>query len=354
MEDLNGYFAVHSQGLGHASRAIALARGLTARRPDIGLLFLAGSPALDLVVSNGFDALTFPSVPDWPERDGSLDPVWRWYAEYARYLRLARRFLRKEADWRFNRFLISDGEIASVREAIRHGVPTAMVLHTVRHDFARDAVSRAVEGAGNAWFARLARKIDLILAVDDTPPWPNVRRIEPIARPFSAPRDVLRERLVFRKRTVLVTAGGTGIGGFLVREAVDAFRDLHLEYTSMVVVSGPKLRVEPASGVYVYGFVPNLQDMILAADLVITTAGKGTIAEAHAAGTPVIAIPPKGHVEMERNAARLGYSHDDVRRLRRLIPETLDRGRQNPRPLGNERAVDLLLEFLEGRVSEKR
>jgi len=122
MEDLNGYFAVHSQGLGHASRAIALARGLTARRPDIGLLFLAGSPALDLVVSNGFDALTFPSVPDWPERDGSLDPVWRWYAEYARYLRLARRFLRKEADWRFNRFLISDGEIASVREAIRHGV----------------------------------------------------------------------------------------------------------------------------------------------------------------------------------------------------------------------------------------
>jgi len=141
MEDLNGYFAVHSQGLGHASRAIALARGLTARRPDIGLLFLAGSPALDLVVSNGFDALTFPSVPDWPERDGSLDPVWRWYAEYARYLRLARRFLRKEADWRFNRFLISDGEIASVREAIRHGVPTAMVLHTVRHDFARDAIS---------------------------------------------------------------------------------------------------------------------------------------------------------------------------------------------------------------------
>src|SRR2546427_796983 len=63
MEELRGYFAVHSQGLGHATRAVALARGLMERREDLYLLFLAGSPALDLVVANGFDALTMPPAP---------------------------------------------------------------------------------------------------------------------------------------------------------------------------------------------------------------------------------------------------------------------------------------------------
>ena len=81
MEELRGYFAVHSQGLGHATRAVALARGLMERRQDLYLLFLAGSPALDLVVANGFDALTMPPAPDWRTTDGILGPVWRWYRD---------------------------------------------------------------------------------------------------------------------------------------------------------------------------------------------------------------------------------------------------------------------------------
>src|SRR6266446_7513202 len=91
MEELRGYFAVHSQGLGHATRAVALARGLLERRRDLYLLFLAGSPALDLLVSSGFDALTMPPAPDWRASDGVLGPAWRWYVDYARYLRIARR-----------------------------------------------------------------------------------------------------------------------------------------------------------------------------------------------------------------------------------------------------------------------
>src|SRR3989454_11464201 len=113
MEELRGYFAVHSQGLGHAPRAVALARGLMERRPDLYLLFLAGSPALDLVVANGFDALTMPPAPDWQTTDGVLDPVWRWYRDYGRYLRIAHRFLKGEADWGYYRFLL--GQRASVR-----------------------------------------------------------------------------------------------------------------------------------------------------------------------------------------------------------------------------------------------
>ncbi len=347
MEERNGYFAVHSQGLGHATRAVALARGLQARREDIEFLFLAGSPALDLVVANGYDALTMPPAPDWPAHDGALQPLWRWYRDYVRYYRIARRFVRREGDWEYYRFLISDSELASVREAVRRRVPTALILNSARHDFARDLPSRLAESLGNFWSSRLARRVDLLLVADDAPPWPNVRRIGPIVRPFSAPRETLRNDLYFRKRTILVTPGGTAIGEFLVRAAVEAFSALKLDDASMVVVSGPKLKVDPGPGVYTYGFVPNLQDMVLAADLVITTAGKGTVAEALAAGTPVIAIPPIGHSEAERNAAALGFHHEDVHRLKELIPAELSRGRRPPQASGNAEAVGYLLEFLD-------
>jgi len=101
--EIQGYFAVHSQGLGHATRAVALARGMQAGREDLYFLFLAGVPALDLVVASGFDALTAPPAPDWPAKDGVLRPVWRWYVDYARYLRVTRRFLRREKSPRFAR-----------------------------------------------------------------------------------------------------------------------------------------------------------------------------------------------------------------------------------------------------------
>src|SRR5205823_4969813 len=155
---------VHSQGLGHATRAVALARGMQAGREDLYFLFLAGVPALDLVVASGFDALTAPPAPDWPAKDGVLRPVWRWYVDYARYLRVTRRFLRREGDWRSNQFLLSDGEVASVREALRHHVPTAMIVNTLRQDFPQDPASRLLEGHETRASSPLARQLDPALA----------------------------------------------------------------------------------------------------------------------------------------------------------------------------------------------
>jgi UDP-N-acetylglucosamine--N-acetylmuramyl-(pentapeptide) pyrophosphoryl-undecaprenol N-acetylglucosamine transferase len=273
--------------------------------------------------------------------------VWRWYAAYARNLRVARRFLRREADWSAYDFLISDGELASVLEASHRGRSVALILDTVRYAFARDGLSRIVERVANAWAARRIRGVDLLLTSGPAPSWPHAHRIAPVVRPFSRSREELREDFVFRKRTILVTAGGTDLGGFLLREAMHAFADLKLDDASMVVVSGPKLKVSPLPGVYTYGFIPNLHDMVLAADLVITLAGQATLNEALAAGTPVIAIPPEGHADQEANARALGYRPDDLHRLRELIPDALAKGRRPPWAGACASAVDLLLSFLD-------
>src|SRR5439155_7928306 len=127
---------------------------------------------------------------------------------YGRNLQTARLYYQVEADWDDYRFHLSNSELASAREAIRYQITTPLILDDTRHDFARDPLSHLVEGPANFWASRIARRADLILAAESAPDWPNVRRIGPIVRAFSASREKLREDFVFRKQTILVTVGG--------------------------------------------------------------------------------------------------------------------------------------------------
>src|SRR3989475_2634619 len=349
MAGIAGYVAVNSLGLGHAARAVAIAKELVGRHPGLYLFFLAGSPALDLAVAGGFDSMPLPPTPEWFHERGEIRSMGRWYREYAKYLRITGRFLRKEADWERFRFLISDGEMASVREAVRHSVPTVAIVHSIGQTFATDSVTRMMERFGRGWMRSiLSRPRVRVLGLEAGIDLPNARYVGPIVRPFSKDRATLREDLVFLKKTVLVAPGGTGVGGFLIDEAVKAWTSLDLPDAQMIVVSGPKLKPEPVSRVYYKGFVPNLQDYVLAADPVITMAGEGTMMEALAAGTPVIAIPPKGHAEAERNLRAFGlrYRYEDAFRLRELIPGLLSVVRSSPLDLGPGKAVGEVDAFL--------
>ena len=347
-EPLRGYVAASSLGLGHAARCVAIAQELGRRHRDAELLFLAGSPALDLAVANGFDAMPLPPTPPWRHRDGAIVEMDRWYVDYLRYLRVARRFLRREADWSHYRFLISDSELASASEALRNGVPTVLILHRIGQWFATRGLGRTLEAVGNRWFASLARKADLILALEPGVEGPNVRYVAPIVRPASKPREQLREDFVFLKKTILVAPGGTDLGGFLVERAVRAFRNLQMEDAQLVVATGPSLSIPKDWGIHNYGFLPNLQDYVAAADLVITLAGKGIPFEALAAGTPVIAIPAGNHPEQEANVelAGLDYTFADADRLEELIPKLLAQGRWPPRETGLVAAVDAIEKVL--------
>jgi len=346
---LSGYVAVNSLGLGHASRAIAIAREMQRRHPDLYLFFLAGAPALDLAVAHGFDAMPLPPTPMWFHDKGQLHSMFRWYREYAKYVRIASRFLRKEADWEHFRFLISDGEMASVRLAVRRKIPTVVIAHSIGQSFSGGLATRLVESYGRWWMRSLLdREHVLVLATEKNIDLPNATYVGPIVRSFSGPREKLRDDFVFLKKTVLVAPGGTDLGAFLISEAIRAWRELKMEDAQMIIVTGPSIPAPKEKDVYFRGFIPNLQDYVLAADLVITMAGKGIIHEALAGGTPVIAIPAKGHAEAARNVAAVGlpFTYEDAFRLRDLIPAKLAEGRTPPRDLGPAKAVKAIETFL--------
>jgi predicted glycosyltransferase len=123
-------------------------------------------------------------------------------------------------------------------------------------------------------------------------------------------RDGLRAELGWRRdeRVCLVTVGGSGVGGSLLRRVVDAFPHARASVPGlrMVVVCGP--RIDPAAiaapdGVELAGYVHDLSRHIAACDVAVTQGGLTTCMELAAAGTPFLYFPLRNHFEQNFHVA---------------------------------------------------
>ena len=130
----------------------------------------------------------------------------------------------------------------------------------------------------------------------------------------------------------------------MIQKTIDSFSKLKID-ADLVIVSGPALEIDTKS-IRNFGFVPNLHEIIYASDLVISLAGKSTIDEAKAYGTPGIFIPIKNHFEQEDNARQEGFQYDDVFKLDVLIPQKLESGRTRVETNGASRACQIIMEYL--------
>lgn len=121
----------------------------------------------------------------------------------------------------------------------------------------------------------------------------------PVCEDFSRPADrsVVRQALGIAPRlpTVLVMAGANGRLGKLV-QVCEALRDLPLSFQTLVVAGRNErleqrlreIAAEAPGRLFVYGYVEGIHRFMAAADLLITKAGGVTMAEAFAAGLPLI------------------------------------------------------------------
>jgi UDP-N-acetylglucosamine--N-acetylmuramyl-(pentapeptide) pyrophosphoryl-undecaprenol N-acetylglucosamine transferase len=142
---------------------------------------------------------------------------------------------------------------------------------------------------------------------------------------------------------VVASVGGTDAGRYLIEKAIEAHRKLQNKLDSeLAVVSGPSLRLQDSPDYRNLGFIENLHELVSAADLVISLAGRSTMDESIAYGTPGIFIPVKGHFEQEERAALLGYKYDDIFRLESLIEEKICRRNRAVDAGGAERAAKII------------
>src|SRR5207253_3939885 len=104
------------------------------------------------------------------------------------------------------------------------------------------------------------------------------------------------------ERVCIVTVGGSGVGGNLLRRVIAAFPEAkqRIPELRMIVVAGP--RIDPGSlpshgGLEVVPYVHNLYRHLAACDLAVVQGGLTTCMELTANGRPFIYVPLRHHFE---------------------------------------------------------
>lgn len=327
-------FFTSPTGLGHATRDAAVARNLRDRE----IRFVTGCAAASMLEQEGHDVRDLYDPPPMSVRGGSLRHPALWLWRYLRYYRrckgVAEGVIYEDAPGA----VVSDEDFASLAVAQGEGVPTVLITDILGTRFTR-GIASVIERRMNGAMRRIIESCDAVIMPEDGPDEGNIRRVGPIVREPSLPRDELRAAFAFEAPTVLVCVGGTDAGGFLIERALESvprFGD-----ADVVVAAGPAIprRFE---GVRNLGYVENLHEAVMAADVLVSLAGRSTIDEARAYGTPAVFIPIRGHFEQEDNARAEGFAFDDIARLGELVSEKLAEPRRPSHTDGARTAAGII------------
>ncbi len=311
-------------GLGHATRDIAISQNLD----GISKRFVSGGTAPKLISQYGFEVDNLYTPPPFQVENGKLKQPLKWLFNYYSYYKDCKQVSSNILDKFAPNLIVSDEDFASLVSGQNRDIKTILVTDILETNFAK-GIGSIIEKQMNKSMKKIIRKCSLVIIPENGDNKDNIVRVGPIVRKTSEPREQLRAKFSFHRKTVIVSIGGTNSGRFLIEKTIEAFSKTNLD-ADLVIVSGPSLDLRD---LYFrnLGFVNNLHEIILASDLVISLAGKSTIDESIHYGTPGIFIPIKGHFEQEENAKELGYSYDDIFHLDKLILEKINEKR-NPRP----------------------
>ena len=326
-------FGVSPIGLGHATRALVLREELLRRGAEVSMF--SGGVAAEFMRKEGVEVEDIvedpvPAFASGEMRRASLWYVRSWLANRRTVPRTERLFDSHPHD-----VVVCDEEFSGIMVAEKRGEKRVFMSDELDLGFARSWIARKIEGRVERWYRRLQESVDLLVIPEEGRDSGNRRFVGPIVRaPTGSPEETRKRYSLPKGDLVLVSLSGSGVGRELAASLV---ADLRKAGDGLpVVVTGNRGEKIPGPGVYDLGVVPDNQDLVASADVVVSTAGKSTIDEAAAAGTPIIAIPIRHHAEQERNAAALGFRSEDSRRLAELVKSRLGT-RSPPRPFGGER-----------------
>jgi UDP-N-acetylglucosamine--N-acetylmuramyl-(pentapeptide) pyrophosphoryl-undecaprenol N-acetylglucosamine transferase len=310
-------YGVSPIGLGHATRALVVIEELKRQGAEVRLF--SGGRAAEYFRQLGVpvDDLVDDPVPSVSRLEMRRVVLWylrSWFA-YRRTIKRTRRI--------FDEFspdlVVCDEEFSGVIVAGERGVKRVFIADELQLGFARTWLAHRVEARVDGWYQNLLKSVDLLIIPEEGEDTGNRKYVGPIVRQRTLDCEQTRSGYGLPVgRMVLFSTSGSGIGQELVPLVSDAITEAGVKDAYLVVTGnrGPK---SSAESVYDLGVVPDNQNLVACADLVISTAGKSTIDEAAAAGTPIVVVPIRHHAEQERNASALGYGNDTSGHLAELM-----------------------------------
>ena len=324
-------------GLGHVTRDIAIASNFE----NISTNFVTGSGAARILENLDLRVEDVYTPPQFIVENGSLKNSAKWLWNYFQYYKNCKNISKKIIENDNPRIVVSDEDFASLTIAQDKKIPNVLITDILETKFTKGFAS-IIEKKMNKSMHEIIKKCDYVIIPEDGVDEDNIRRVGPIVRKTKQSREELREKFSFTKKTILVAIGGTDAGSFLIEKVLEILPKLS-EF-EIVIVSGPSLS-KKFEKIKNLGFVNNLHEVIYAADVLVSLAGKSTIDEAKQYGTPAIFIPIRGHFEQEDNARDEGFVFEDIERLDELILQKLEEKR-NPHDMGGAQKASEIIKNL--------
>lgn len=327
-------------GLGHVTRDIAIVNNFE----NISINFVTGSGAAKILEKLDFQVQDVYNPPSFIIENGTLKNPAKWLWNYYQYYRDCKKISEKILKENKSSLVISDEDFASLAVAQEMNIPTILITDVLETHFTR-GIASFIEKKMNKSMQGIIKKCDTVIFPKVGDDHDNIKMTGPIVRQTNFTREELRKKFGFEKKTIVISIGGTSAGLFLIERAIDAITKINLD-TEIILVSGPAVN-KKYENVRNLGFVDNLHEIIFAADIIISLAGKSTIDEAKSYGTPAIFIPIKGHFEQEDNAQEQGFVFEDINRLEELILEKLEEKRNQVNTKGAKVASDIIQKMVD-------
>jgi len=326
-------------GLGHVTRDIAIANNFE----NITTNFVTGSGAAKILKNLDFKVQDVYNPPSFIVENGTLKSPAKWLWNYYQYYKDCKKISQNILQEDNPNLVISDEDFASLTNAQKMKIPTVLVTDVLETRFTKGLAS-FIEKKMNKSMQEIIKKCDIVILPENGNDQDNIKRVGPIVRQTSFSREELRKKFSFEKKTIVISIGGTDTGLFLIEKALESISKINQDI-EIILVTGPAIS-KKFENVRNLGFVDNLHELIFAADLLISLAGKSTIDEANAYGTPAIFIPIKGHFEQEDNAKEEGFVFDDIKRLDVLILEKLEEKRNQVNTDGAKKASNIIRKLM--------
>ena len=329
-------------GLGHVTRDIAIVNNLK----DISINFITGSGAAKILKKLEYKVNDIYNPPSFIVENGVLNSQTKWLWNYFQYYKNCKKISEKIIKINNSDLIISDEDFASLTVAQNLKIPNILITDVLETKFTK-GIASLIERKMNKSMMNIIKNCDVVIIPEEGHDQGNIKRVGPIVREINFSREELRKKFSFNKITIIISIGGTDAGLFLIKKSIESILKINQDI-EIVVVSGPAIN-KKFSNVRNLGFVDNLHELIFASDLIISLAGKSTIDEAKAYGTPGIFIPIKGHFEQEDNAKTEGFVFEDINRLETLISEKLEQKRNKINISGTKLASEIIKKMIKER-----
>ena len=325
-------------GLGHVTRDIAIVKNLE----DFSVNFVTGGGAAKILKKLNYNIDDVYNPPSFVVENGVLNNQTKWLWNYYQYYKNCKNISEKIIKKNNSELVISDEDFASLTIAQEVKIPNILITDVLETKFTK-GIASFIEKKMNKSMMNIIKNCDVVIIPENGEDVDNIRRIGPIVREINLSREELRKKFSFNKKTILISVGGTDAGLFLIQKSIESILKLNLDI-EIILVTGPSI-TKKFDNVKNLGFVDNLHELIYASDVVISLAGKSTIDEAKAYGTPGIFIPIKDHFEQENNSKNEGFTFNDINKLDELILEKLDKKRNKVNTNGAELAAEIIRKF---------